>query len=504
MAGPGGSAVARGAVSSGMPRFLRPAAVAALLALAPSFAHAQLPAGEYVAHRDSLAARLRDGLLVAFGGRAPVSPAGTFGQLPAFRWLVDYHEPDAVLVMHVRDGRATTWLFTTPITVRQAFYDGARPDSAATERATGTRVRSIGALDAVLDSLARDASRLWTLADFQTSDYAIQDSLTRGQSWRRAFTARHPRLEVRDAHPYVYLLRARKSAAELALLRTAAEISAAGHLAAMQLPTPRHEYELQAALEYEFMRRGAQRPAYGSIVGGGPRGTILHYVRNRGELRPGDLVVIDAAAEYEGYAADITRTIPIGGRFTPEGRALYQLVLDAQLAAERNSQPGMSSLAALDSSEAVRTRGLARLGLIESEDALLDMPWRTDCVAAPRSCRQASFWMIHGISHGIGLEVHDPAQFYAGDRTFKVGDAFTIEPGLYISPAMLDALPDTPRNRAFKAKVGDAVRRYANMGVRIEDDYLVTEQGTIRVSTGVPRTIEEIEATMRRPRAPLP
>jgi Xaa-Pro aminopeptidase len=482
----------------------RLAASAALLLAAVGPARAQLPAAEYAAHRDSLAARLGDGLLVAFGGRAPVSPAGTFAQLPAFRWLVDYHEPDAVFVMRIERGRATSWLFTMPIAVRQAFYDGARPDSAATTAATGVRVRSIGALDAVLDSLAPAVTALWTLADFQTSDYAIQDSLTRGAVWQRAFAARHPRLGARDAHPAVYQLRARKSAAELALLRTAAEISAAGHLAAMRLPNPAHEYELQAALEYEFMRRGAQRPAYGSIVGGGPRGTILHYVRNRGALATGDLVVIDAAAEYEGYAADVTRTIPVGGRFTPEARALYQIVLDAQLAAERNSQPGMSALAALDSSEAVRTRGLARLGLIEREDALLDMPWRTDCVNVPRSCRQASFWMIHGISHGIGLEVHDPAQFYTGNRTFKPGDAFTIEPGLYISPAMLDALPDTPRNRAFKAKVGDAVRRYANTGVRIEDDYIVTEQGTVRISTGVPRTIEEIEAVMRQPRTPLP
>ncbi len=179
----------------------------------------------------------------------------------------------------------------------------------------------------------------------------------------------------------------------------------------------------------------------------------------------------------------MTRTIPVGGRYPADARLLYQLVLDAQLAAERNSKPGLSSIAALDSSEAVRARGLAALGLIEGIDAQLDMPWRTDCVNAPRSCRQATFWMIHGISHGLGLEVHDPAQFYAGDRTFKVGDAFVIEPGLYISREMLDALPDTPRNRAFIAKVRPAVERFHGMGVRIEDSYIVTPAGVERVSS---------------------
>lgn len=487
------------------PRIVRGVLAAATLAAAlPAGARAQLPAAEYAAHRDSLAARLGDGVLVAFGGRAPVSNFGPFHQLPAFRWLVDYRDADAVLVMAVRGGRPTAFLFTTPITARQAFYDGARPDSASVARTTGVRVRSIGALDAVVDSLLQGATTLWTLADFQASDFAVQDSLTRGQSYVRALAARRPALEVRDAHPFVYQLRARKSDAELALVERAAEISAAGHLAAMRLPAPTREYELQAAVEYEFTRRGGARPAYGSIVGGAIRGTQLHYMRNRGELKPGDLVVIDAATEYEGYAADLTRTIPVGGTFSPEARQLYQVVLDAQLAAERNSKPGMSSLAALDSSEAVRAKGLLALGLIESLDAQLDMPWKTDCVAAPRTCRQSMFWMIHGISHGLGLEVHDPAQFYAGDRTFKVGDAFVIEPGLYVSEQMLDALPDTPRNRRFIERVRAAVRKYQGMGVRIEDAYIITERGVERVSAAAPRTIEEIERAMRASRPPLP
>jgi Xaa-Pro aminopeptidase len=244
------------------------------------------------------------------------------------------------------------------------------------------------------------------------------------------------------------------------------------------------------------MRLGGARPSYGSIVGGGVHGTQLHYMRDRGDLEPGDVVVMDAATEYEGYAADITRTIPVSGKYTPEQRAVYQLVLDAQKAAERNSKPGMLASAAADSSVDIRARGLARLGLIESTESTFDPPWPVDCARQPRQCRQAMFWMIHGISHGIGLAVHDPAQFYTGDHTFQQGDAFTIEPGIYVGSSMLEALPDTPRNRAFIAKVRPVVQRYENTGVRIEDDYLITDKGLERISTA-PREIEEIEALMR-------
>ena len=292
-------------------------------------------------------------------------------------------------------------------------------------------------------------------------------------------------------------LRARKSAAELVLLRKAAAASVEGHRAAMELAAPGlHEYDLQAALEYAFRRHGASRPSYGSIVGSGENGTQLHYMLDRGPLNAGDLVVMDAAGEYDGYAADITRTLPVSGRFTADQRTLYQLVRDAQEAAVRNAKPGMKFPAAQDSSLEVRARGLARLGLIESVDALYDPPGRPDCAARPAACRQVNVWTIHGISHGLGLAVHDPAQFYSGDRTFRQGDAFTIEPGIYISTTMLDALADTPKNRAFKAKVLPMVQRYQNTGVRIEDDYLITDKGLERISLA-PREIEEIEALMK-------
>ncbi|HEY9229227.1 MAG TPA: M24 family metallopeptidase, partial [Gemmatimonadaceae bacterium] len=219
--------------------------------------------------------------------------------------------------------------------------------------------------------------------------------------------------------------------------------------------------------------------------------------KDRGATKPGDVVVIDAATEYEGYAADITRTIPVSGTFTPEQKKLYQLVRDAQAAAERNSKPGKSASAAQDSSVVVRAKGLVALGLAESEDATLDPPWQTNCERQPASCRQTNFWMIHGISHGLGLAVHDPMQSSYGERVFKPGDVFTIEPGIYVSTKMLDALPDTPKNRAFIAKVKPVVVKYENTGVRIEDDYLITETGLERISTA-PREIAEIEALMKK------
>ena len=329
----------------------------ALLAAGPLMA--QVPQAEYSTRRDSLAAKLGDGLLVAFGGRTPVSDFGPFFQLPDFRYLTNYNEPDAVLVMQVRSGKQTSTLFITAAGARQAFYYGRRPDSLTVVQTLGMRARSAGVVEAVIDSMAAGVTTVFTLADFAAADFAAQDSLTRGQQWERRFAASHTAIAMRDAHPYVFQVRAKKSEAELALIRRAAEISSEGHKAAMRLQGATKEYELQAAIEYEFMRGGGARPSYGSIVGSGIRGTQLHYMKNRGDLKPGELVVIDAATEYEGYAADVTRSIPVSGTYTPEQRTMYQLVLDAQLAAERNSKVGLSSIAAQDSSEDVRARGMA-------------------------------------------------------------------------------------------------------------------------------------------------
>jgi len=465
---------------------------------------AQIGAAEYAARRDSLAARIDSGVVIAFGGRTPVADVGPFYQVPAFRYLTGYEYADAALIMVVRGGRGAGMLFVHRTAPRRSLYYGIEPDSADLARELGLPSRPAEDLAPAADSLAALGLPFYTLRDFAAADFAQADSLTRGGAFMSALAGRHRGLAVRDAHPILDRLRARKSPAELALIRKAAEVSAEGHHALMRgIAEGMHEYDLQAIVESAFLREGAERPAYGSIVGSGPNGTLLHYMKNRRALRPGELVVIDAGAEYRGYTADITRTLPVSGTFTPEQRALYQIVRDAEAAAERNSGPGMSIQAAQDSSVDVRARGLARLGLIESAEATFDPPWPADCVRTPRACRQVMLFAIHGITHGLGLEVHDPLQAYYDDRRFRPGDAFTIEPGIYVSLRQLDILPDTPRNRAFAAKVRAAVERYQGTGIRIEDDYVITERGLAWISR-VPREIDEIEALIRQRSAPIP
>ncbi len=476
--------------------------VATIMVLAAMPAAAQISQREFAARREALAKRIDSGFVIAFGGRTPITDFGPFHQLPAFHYLTNFDEPDAAMVMVVRHGAGTTTLFLTPADSRSAFYYGWRPDSTSVEKTLGVQARSFASIGAVADSLATAGLPLYTLDDFEDADFSRADSLTRGRVFARSLVAKHPGLMAKDAAPFVDQLRAKKSVAEIAMLRKAAEISSEGHRAAMTAPIPSHEYELQAVLEYTFTRLGGSRPAYGSIVGSGLNGTQLHYMKDRGETKSGDVVVIDAAAEYEGYAADITRTIPVSGTYTPEQRAMYQLVRDAQAAAERNARPGKAASAAQDSSVAVRSRGLAKLGLIEGEDATFDPPWQANCERAPAMCKQGMLWMIHGISHGLGLAVHDPAQFSYGDRVYQPGDVFTIEPGIYVSARMLDALPDTPKNRAFIAKVRPAVARYEGTGVRIEDDYLITDTGLERLSNA-PREIAEIEALMKKRARPI-
>jgi Xaa-Pro aminopeptidase len=482
-----------------------PALVAVAVLGVSGPAGAQTAVAEYATRRDSLAVRIDSGIVIAFGGRTPVADAGPFVQVPAFRYLTGYEHADAALIMVVRRGRpAAATLLVHRTAPRRSLYYGIEPDSSDLARELGLASRPAPDLTHLADSLAAHGWPFFTLRDFAAADFAQADSLTRGRAFMDALASRHSGLVVRDAHPLLDRLRARKSPVELALIRKAAEISGEGHLALMRAIEPgMHEYDLQAIVESTFLRGGAERPAYGSIVGSGPNGTVLHYMKNRRAMRPGELVVIDAGAEYRGYAADITRTLPVSGTFTPEQRALYQIVLDAELAAERNSGPGLSMQAAHDSSFDVRAAGMARLGLVESPEAQFDPPWPADCTRVPRSCRQAMLFAIHGITHGLGLEVHDPLQAYFDDRTFAVGDAFTIEPGIYVSSRQLDMLPDTPRNRAFASKVRAAVERYEGTGVRIEDDYVITERGLERI-TLLPRELDEVEALTRKPGRPVP
>jgi Xaa-Pro aminopeptidase len=470
--------------------------VLATFLLPASLVAQEIPAAEYAARRDSLASRIDNGVVVAFGAPDPVG-IRRWTQLPAFRYLTGFLEPNAALILLKRGGRTSGILFTASRDPRRALYDGFPPDSAAVSRQTGLTVRSLPAFRPTLDSLVAGGLPVYDLRDFATADAATQDTLTRGSRFIADLVARSPGLAVRSVHPAVDSLRRRKSAAELALLRRAIAVTLAAQKEALRSTRPgMWEYQLEALIESAFRRSGCDGPAFTSIVGSGPNSTQYHYQANNRRMAAGDVVVMDVGAACGGYAADITRTIPVSGRFTAEQRAIYQLVRDAQAASERVARPGTSWSAWRDSARGVEARGLARLGLIESADATFDPPWAERCQSDPVYCTQAFLYMAHGLGHGIGLEVHDPPHPYVGTGTFQVGDAFTIEPGIYISTRLLDMLADTPKNRAMIAKVRPVVERYRNIGVRIEDDYVITRNGVEWLSKG-PREISEIEALMK-------
>jgi len=482
-----------------MRRLLRTILPPALTLAFPALLAAQIAPAEYAARREALLAGVDSGVVVAFGGVTPVTHWPPFSQLPAFEYLTGFGEPDAVLVLVKRGGVGTARLFLPPRNERNERFVGARTSPAQARARTGMDGRELATLRAAVDSAIAAGLPLYVVGDVHTDDFARADSLTRGRWFVDALQRGHPGMQVGRLDAELQRLRARKSPAEMALLRRATQISAAGHREAMRAMAPGcNEGQIQAALEGVFRGMGGEQPGYGSIVGSGPNSLKLHYDRNDRVMQAGEVVVIDAATALSHYSSDVTRTLPVSGRFTPDQRAIYEIVLAAQAAFVRQIRPGGSLFAANDSGRAVIAAGLARLGLIESPDATFDPggPCNGDL------CRQLRLFAWHGYGgHGIGLEVHDPAQYYFAERQFLPGDVFTVEPGIYVDPTYLDQLPDTPRNRAMLARIRPAARRFANIGVRIEDDYAVTERGVEWLSSGVPRDIDAVEALMRQPRA---
>ncbi|HKP14634.1 MAG TPA: Xaa-Pro aminopeptidase [Gemmatimonadaceae bacterium] len=476
-----------------------------LLSLHPVHATAQsnasptpISSAEYAARRDSLLERLGDGAtVVAFGERAPIGfPA--FYQVPAFRYLTGFLEPEAALLLARRGGVTTAILFREPRSARDVIMDGAPEDSAALAARTGLSLRPLAALPAAVDSVLATGTAMYTLRDVRPYGGSV-DSLTRGGAFEAALRRRTPSPALRSADEQLDSLRARKSAAEHALLRRAAEVTSASLRETIARIRPgMHEYEIQASIEAGFRSRGADRPGFATNVSAGANATIVHHRAADDVAESGELVLMDVGAAWQGYTADVTRTVPVSGRFTPAQRSVYQLVRDAQAAAERLARPGASMRELNDTARAVIARGLVKLGLIEAEDASFDPPWVASCTLSPGACRQSALFYSHGLGHGIGLEVHDPAHAPGpAGPTLAVADAFTIEPGVYVSRLRLELLPDTPRNRAFVARVRDAVVRHHGIGVRIEDDYLVTRRGVERITT-TPRDVDEIELLMRR------
>lgn len=276
-------------------------------------------------------------------------------------------------------------------------------------------------------------------------------------------------------------LRIVKTPFELKMLSTATDISVDGHLAGMRASMPgAYEYQVKAAIEAVFRGRGAVSTAYPSIVGSGPNATILHYPEHERQMTAGDLLLVDAAANYGYQASDVTRTWPINGTFTEAQKDIYRVVLEAQEEAIRFAKPGTTLATIHNKTVDVLKQGLLKLGLI------------TDA-----SGEQYRMWYTHSTSHYIGLDVHD-----VGERTRPLapGMTFTIEPGLYIRQSALEALPRTPENLALIEKIAPAVRKYMDIGVRIEDSVVMEADGVRILSKAAPKSIGEIEAYMRQHR----
>jgi Xaa-Pro aminopeptidase len=388
-----------------------------------------------------------------------------------FHYLTGFPEPEAMLAAwRTRAGRHETVLFVRQRDKEREVWDGRRYGTAGARRAFGVeRARPWSELWKELPALVAAHQRLFVRLghnrpfDQRLMELFAQQAFQR----RRAQAPAHPVLQ--DPTPVIAAQRLRKDPGELQRMRRAAAITAAGHRAAMAFAAPgRCEFEVQAQLELAFRAAGSPRNGYPSIVAGGPNACVLHYHDNDRRLRAGELLLIDAGAEYGGYTADVTRTFPVGGAFTDAQRAVYSWVLKAQLAAIAKVRPGARWDAPHKAALRVLTRGLVELGVLRGR--------------LPRLLKRSRFkpWYMHGTSHWLGRDVHDVGAYQDGDgraNALAPGMVLTVEPGLYFAP----------RDRRVPA----ALR---GIGVRIEDDVLVTARGREVLTAAAPKTIAEIEA----------
>jgi len=361
-----------------------------------------------------------------------------FRQTNTFFYLTELETQDAWLLIVAGGEAATTVLFLPPRTPSQERWTGLRlgPDTTAARLSGIGRVLPTDSLDRMLAALFRASGPIYAPLDVTTRDEPRLKELV--------FSGR----DVRNLRPLVDSMRLVKDGDEIARMRKAIDISAAGHVAAMQAARPGvWEYELEAVLEAAFRRNGADRLGYPSIVGSGPNSTTLHYDVNRRQTRDGDLVVVDAGAEWGQYTADVTRTFPVNGKFTPRQKAIYDLVLATQQAAFDSTRPGAT---------------VAQLNRIAREY----MRAHSGTLCGEQSC---DAYFIHGLGHWLGMDVHDVGDY---GTPLKPGMVLTLEPGIYLPAEAL--------------------------GVRIEDDVLVTPTGAEWLSGKAPKTTAEIERLMKR------
>jgi len=384
-----------------------------------------------------------------------------------FYYLTGFEEPNAVAVLTPDHAEHRFVLFVQPKDREREVWTGWRAGVEGAKSEYGADAAfTIDKLDEELPKLAAKADRVYYRFG---SDPLFDERLVgfmRGFQRQRQREGTGP-TSVIDPAEMLHEMRLIKTDDELGLLRRAIDITSKGHLAAIEALRPgMYEYEIEAAIGYVFRKSGSPRCGYATIVGAGANATVLHYTANNQRIEDGDLVLIDAGAEYGYYTGDVTRTLPAGGRFSAVQAELYQLVLDAQLAAIEVIRPGATFIEPHDRAVRVLTEGLVRLGLLKGEIEKL--------------IQEGAFkkFYMHRTSHWLGMDVHDAGPYKVSDewRRLAPGMVLTVEPGLYIAEDIEGVDP-----------------RYRGIGIRIEDDVLVTDEGHEVLSAGVPKTIAAIE-----------
>jgi len=471
----------------------------------------------FVERRRRFAEAIGDALAIIPGAREVARNGDTnfeFRQDSDFYFLTGFDEPDAVALINPAHAKERFVLFVRPRDREMEIWNGRR---AGVEGAIATygadAAYTLDELDAKLHEHAVDRPGLVYRLGNPHHDARVTRLLTEMRSVRTRGFVTPTRID--DPGPILHELRLRRGPEELARQRRACEISRDAHREAMRFARPgRYEYEVQAALEFVFRQGGSPRNAYPSIVASGPNACILHYTENTRRMEGGDLLLIDAGCEWGYQAADITRTFPVNGRFTPAQRRIYETVLRAQLAGIAAARPGNRYAAVHDAARRALVEGLVALGLLPRgvEDSLAMHHYR-------------EFYM-HGTGHWIGMDVHDVGDYrvHRQSRVLEPGMALTVEPGLYFDPAReavefrlreyseeemwerrarlgmaaAKKLEDEEKARA-ETVVHPVPVEYRGIGVRIEDDVLITDGGCEVLTTGTPKTVDEVERACAEP-----
>ncbi len=424
--------------------------------------------------RQRILNRLGDGLLLLPTARLVLRNGDvfhTFRPGSDFYYLTGLEEPEALLCCRRLDrSRHRAVLFVRPRDPAREIWDGPRLGPARARRRLGVdEAYPLAELYPKVEELLKGVGRLfYTLGVDEGMDRSLRTVFERlSIASYRGNPSAHPAIE--DPRPTIAAERLYKDAAEIAALEKAAETTALGHRRAMEMARPgMMEYELQAEIESAFRRSGSPRNGYDSIVASGSNAVVLHYVSNSRRMRAGDLVLVDAGAERELYTADITRTFPVSGTFTAEQAQIYRIVLRAQTAALGAVRPGRAWNAPHRAAVGAIVDGLRRLRLLKGS--------RREIVNKESYRR----WFMHGTSHWLGMDVHDAGGYVGPDgkpMRLRPGMVLTVEPGLY-----------------FGASDRSVPKRFRGIGIRIEDDVLVTRSGCRVLTDGVPRKIAEIEA----------